>query len=51
MFTLEQINEIHKRFGKKNTLYEYLSAVKAIGVDTFDSRSLQFQTQVTGRVC
>lgn len=37
MFTLDQINEIHKRFGKQATLPEYLRALKAIGIDKCDS--------------
>lgn len=37
MFTLDQINEIHERLGKQATLPEYLLALKAIGVDKYDS--------------
>ena len=37
MFTLDQINDIHKRLGKQTTLPEYLQALKAIGVDKYDS--------------
>ena len=37
MFTLDQINDIHERFGKQTTLPEYLQALKAIGVDKYDS--------------
>jgi uncharacterized protein YbcV (DUF1398 family) len=37
MFTLDQINDIHERLGKQATLPEYLRALKAIGVDTYDS--------------
>lgn len=37
MFTLDQINEMRKRFGKQATLPEYLRALKAIGIDKCDS--------------
>ncbi len=37
MFTLEQINEIHDRFGHADTLSQYMEALKSIGVDTYDS--------------
>ena len=37
MFTLDQINDIHKRLGKQASLPEYLKALKVIGVDHYDS--------------
>ena len=37
MFTLDQINDIHERLGRRATLPEYLKALHAIGVDTYDS--------------
>jgi uncharacterized protein YbcV (DUF1398 family) len=37
MFTLDQINDIHERLGKQKTLPEYLTALKVIGVDHYDS--------------
>lgn len=37
MFTLDQIGEIHHRFGKQSTLLPYLQALKAIGVKRYDS--------------
>jgi len=37
MFTLDQVNDIHERLGKQKTLREYLSALKAIGVNKYDS--------------
>jgi uncharacterized protein YbcV (DUF1398 family) len=47
MFTLNQINSIHKNLGKQSTLVEYLKALSKIGVvsqDTFvsDGHSLYF---------
>jgi len=37
MFTLDQINDIHKRLGKQSTLPQYLQALKTIGIDKYDS--------------
>ncbi|HSW75147.1 MAG TPA: DUF1398 family protein [Candidatus Saccharimonadales bacterium] len=37
MFTLKQIDEIHERLGSRESLVQYLQALKAIGVDTYDS--------------
>lgn len=37
MFTLEQIDDIHRRFGNADTLSQYLEALRNIGVDKYDS--------------
>ena len=37
MFNLEQIDEIHDRFGRADALLQYLQALKAIGVDKYDT--------------
>ena len=37
MFTLEQIDDIHERFGRQDTLVQYLRALHAIGVERSDS--------------
>ena len=37
MFTIEQINDIHNRFGNAETLADYLRALHAIGVETYAS--------------
>ena len=37
MFTLEQIDDIHHRFGRQDTLVQYLQALNAIGVERSDS--------------
>jgi uncharacterized protein YbcV (DUF1398 family) len=37
VFTLEQIDDIHKRLGKRSSLPEYLKALRAIGVERYDS--------------
>ncbi len=37
MFTLGQIDDIHDRFGRQDTLGQYLRALNAIGVERSDS--------------
>lgn len=37
MFTIEQINDLHARLGSARTLPEYIRALKAIGVERYDS--------------
>src|SRR5882672_3212395 len=37
MFTIEQINDIHDRLGSARTFTEYVRALKAIGVERYDS--------------
>jgi len=37
MFTLEQINDIHDRFGHQDTVAQYLRALNAIGVERSES--------------
>jgi uncharacterized protein YbcV (DUF1398 family) len=37
MFTIEQINGIHDRLGSAKTFAEYVLALKAIGVERYDS--------------
>jgi len=37
MFTIEQINEIHARLGSASTFPEYVRALKALGVEQYNS--------------
>ena len=37
IFTIEQINDLHDRFGNAATLAEYVRALNALGVDTYSS--------------
>ena len=37
MFTIEQINDLHDRLGSAKTLAEDVRALKAIGVERYDS--------------
>lgn len=49
MFTLEQINELHDRLGKAETLLEYVRALNAIGVETFDSYLIDGHSEFFGK--
>ena len=37
LFTIAQINDLHSRLGKAKTLFEYVCALNAIGVEKYDS--------------
>ncbi len=37
MFTVEQINDIHDRLGKAETLLQYVQALHALGVERYES--------------
>ena len=37
MFTIEQINDLHARLGSARTFPEYVRALKALGVERYDS--------------
>jgi uncharacterized protein YbcV (DUF1398 family) len=37
MFTIEQIDDLHARFGSAKTLAEYVLGLKKLGVERFDS--------------
>jgi uncharacterized protein YbcV (DUF1398 family) len=37
MFSIEQINDLHARLGSAKTLPEYVLALKALGVERYDS--------------
>jgi uncharacterized protein YbcV (DUF1398 family) len=37
MFTIEQLNDLHDRLGSAKTFPEYVRALKAVGVEHYDS--------------
>lgn len=37
MFTIEHINDLHNQFGSAKTFTEYVRALKALGVERYDS--------------
>jgi uncharacterized protein YbcV (DUF1398 family) len=49
MFTLEQINEIHDRLGKAQTLAQYAQALSAIGIETYDSYIMDGHSEYFGK--
>ena len=49
MFTIEQIDDLHDRLGRPETLSEYVRALKAIGVDRYDSYLADGHSEYFGR--
>jgi len=49
MFTLEQINEIHDRLGSAESLAQYVEALNAIGVETYDSYIMDGHSEYFGK--
>jgi uncharacterized protein YbcV (DUF1398 family) len=49
MFTIEQINDLHDRFGNAETLGQYLRSLSAIGVERFDSFIVDGHSEFFGR--
>ena len=49
MFTLGQIDDIHDRFGRQDTLVQYLRALNAIGVERSDSFIADGHSEYFGR--
>jgi uncharacterized protein YbcV (DUF1398 family) len=48
MFTLEQINEIHDRLGSGKSFAQYVEALHAIGVETYDSYIMDGHSEYFG---
>lgn len=46
---MEQINDLHSRLGKKETLFEYTRALKALGVKNYDSFLADGHSEYFGR--
>ena len=49
MFTLEQITDIHDRLGSKETLGDYLRALRDIGIEAYDSYVADGHSEYFGR--
>jgi uncharacterized protein YbcV (DUF1398 family) len=49
MFTLEQINEIHDRLGRGESLAQYVKALNALGVQTYDSYIMDGHSEYFGK--
>ncbi len=48
VFTLEQINDLHDRYGRAATLADYLRSLRAIGVEQYDSYVSDGHTEFFG---
>jgi uncharacterized protein YbcV (DUF1398 family) len=49
MFTLEQIDDLHARLGQADTLLDYVRALQAIGVETYDSYLTDGHSEYSGK--
>jgi len=49
MFTIEQINDLHARFGSAKTFTEYVLALKGLGVERYDSYMADGLRSTSGR--
>lgn len=49
MFTIEQINHLHAKVGSAKTLAEYMRALRAIGVERYDSYLADGHSEYFGR--
>lgn len=49
MFTLEQINAIHDTLGNAETLAQYVKALSALGVETYDSYIMDGHSEYVGK--
>ena len=49
MFTIEQINDLHARLGSARTLPEYVRALKALGVERYDSYLVDGHSEYFGQ--
>ncbi len=49
MFTLEQINDIHDRLGAAETLHHYVQALRALGVERYDSYVTDGHSEYLGK--
>jgi uncharacterized protein YbcV (DUF1398 family) len=48
MFTIEQIHDLHARLGKANSLPDYVRALKALGVERYDSYLVDGHSEYVG---
>jgi uncharacterized protein YbcV (DUF1398 family) len=49
MFTIEQINDLHARLGNAETLFEYVRALNALGVEKYDSYLTDGRSEYFGK--
>jgi uncharacterized protein YbcV (DUF1398 family) len=51
MFTIEQIDDLHTRLGNARTFPEYVRALKALGVERYDSYLDDGHSEYFGQSC
>ena len=49
MFTIEQIDGLHARLANAETLFEYVRALSALGIDKYDSYSTSRHSAYIGK--
>jgi uncharacterized protein YbcV (DUF1398 family) len=49
MFTIEQIDDLHARLGSARTFLEYVRALKALGVERYDSYLVDGHSEYFGQ--
>ena len=49
MFTIEQINDLHARLGSARTFPEYVRALKALGVERYESNLADGHSEYFGQ--
>jgi uncharacterized protein YbcV (DUF1398 family) len=49
MFTLEQINEIHDRLGRSESLAQYVEALNALGIEIYESYIVDGHSEYFGK--
>lgn len=49
MFTLEQINAIHDQLGSAESFAQYVKALNALGVETYDSYIMDGHSEYVGK--
>src|SRR5690349_20241331 len=49
MFTLEQINAIHDQLGSAESLAQYVKALSALGIETYDSYIMDGHSEYVGK--
>jgi uncharacterized protein YbcV (DUF1398 family) len=48
MFTLEQLNDLHDRLGKQDTVRDYVRALRSLGVRRYESYIVDGHTEFFG---
>ena len=49
MFTIEEVNQLHDRLGSARTFAEYVRALKALGIERYDSYLAEGHSEYFGQ--